>query len=204
MGCVLAIACTMGCAPAAHAQPNIEQRMLENLTRNRTNDQTRLFKAASGSVTCVGVGLPASLLLVGLATHDADMKNKAIYMGESAVVTGVVTLSLKYTIRRPRPAEKDPLIIPIDEAGSPSFPSGHTALAFSTATSISIAYPRWYVIVPAFVWASTVGYSRMYLGVHYPSDVIAGAVLGSASAWLSWKANQWLARKKPALILFHD
>ena len=41
------------------------------------------------------------------------------------------------------------------------------------------------------------GYSRMYLNVHYPSDVLASAILGSGTAWLTWKANKkWLQRKK--------
>jgi undecaprenyl-diphosphatase len=86
---------------------------------------------------------------------------------------------------------------------SPSFPSGHTSVAFSTATSLYLAYPKWYVAVPAFTYAASVGYSRMYLGVHYPSDVLAGAVIGAGSAWLMYKANKWLFKKKPKTELLH-
>ena len=75
-------------------------------------------------------------------------------------------------------------------------PSGHTSSVFATATSLSMAYPKWYVVVPSFVWAGSVGYSRMHLGVHYPSDVIIGALVGSGSAILTRKANQWLNSKR--------
>jgi membrane-associated phospholipid phosphatase len=74
-------------------------------------------------------------------------------------------------------------------------PSGHTSTAFATATSLSMAYPKWYVIIPSYAWASSVGYSRMHLGVHYPSDVFIGAIVGSGSAFLTHKANQWLEKK---------
>ena len=75
-------------------------------------------------------------------------------------------------------------------------PSGHTSTAFATATSLSLAYPKWYVVAPSFIWAGTIGYSRMHLGVHYPSDVVVGALVGSGSAFLCYKANQWINKKR--------
>ena len=71
-------------------------------------------------------------------------------------------------------------------------PSGHTSGAFATATALSLKYPEWYVIVPSYLWASSVGLSRMHLGLHYPTDVLAGAVLGAGSAYLTYKVNEWL------------
>jgi membrane-associated phospholipid phosphatase len=108
----------------------------------------------------------------------------------------VITSVLKYTIDRPRPFETYPDIEKATYAGSPSFPSGHTSDAFSLATSLSIAYPKWYVIVPSYAWALTVAYSRMHLGVHYPSDVLAGALVGAGSAYLCYKGQQWLTQKR--------
>ena len=81
------------------------------------------------------------------------------------------------------------------KAGSWSFPSGHTSSAFALATSLSIVYPKWYVIVPSYLWASSVGYSRMHLGVHYPSDVLAGALVGTGSAFLSHALNKCIHKK---------
>ena len=100
---------------------------------------------------------------------------------------------MKRIIDRPRPfITYSGYIIPRSGAGDPSFPSGHTSMSFSIATSLSISYPKWYIIAPSMLWASAVGYSRMNLGVHYPSDVLAGAILGAGSAWLTYKVNQWM------------
>ncbi len=66
-----------------------------------------------------------------------------------------------------------------------SFPSGHATLASAIVTSAMLAYPRWYVIAPASIWVGTVSVSRIWMGVHYPSDVAVGLVLGTATGIVS-------------------
>lgn len=116
-------------------------------------------------------------------------------IGGAMAVSAGTTLLLKYSIDRPRPFETYSFIVKLSDAGSPSFPSGHTSNAFATATSLSLAIPKWYVTAPALLWASAVGYSRMHLGVHYPSDVLVGAAIGAGSAFLSHYLNRRLFRK---------
>jgi membrane-associated phospholipid phosphatase len=128
----------------------------------------------------------------GLIKDDKELfRNACVIFGSAALASGI-TIMLKYSVNRDRPYVTYPDITKKSSAGSPSFPSGHTSSAFSTATSLSLAYPKWYIIVPSYAWAGTVGYSRMHLGVHYPSDVLAGAVIGAGSAWIAYAVNKRL------------
>ena len=69
--------------------------------------------------------------------------------------------------------------------------------AFNSATALSLWFPKWYVIVPSYAWAGLVGYGRMYEGVHYPTDVLAGAAFGVGSAFAARKINRWIHKEKP-------
>jgi undecaprenyl-diphosphatase len=65
-----------------------------------------------------------------------------------------------------------------------SFPSGHTSAAFVFATLISLMLPA--LAPSAYIWAVLVGISRVYLGVHFPTDILAGTVLGMLSTYVSF------------------
>lgn len=153
-------------------------------------------KVFSHSMAPVCVAVPAGVFLYGAIKNDSTVKRNSYIITGSLLASTAITMGLKYSVNRERPYKTYPFIIKKTEGGDPSFPSGHTSASFATATSLSMLYPKWYVIAPSFLWASAVGYSRMELGVHYPSDVAAGAVIGAGSAWLSWKANKWLRGRK--------
>jgi membrane-associated phospholipid phosphatase len=159
-----------------------------NTVRNRSLDGT--FRFVTGSAAPVSFGVPLVMSGIGLLNHDSVLLRKSIYIASSVVVTGILTAVTKYTINRPRPYRTYPFIEKEASGGSPSFPSGHTSEAFALATSLSLTYPKWYIIAPSFLWAGAVGYSRMDLGVHYPSDVLAGAILGAGCAWITFKINK--------------
>lgn len=130
----------------------------------------------------VTFGIPGIVLLKGIITKEKEDFWKSGEMLSTSLLSSLMVFGLKSTIKRDRPFKTYPDIIKHTYGGSYSMPSGHTSICFATATSVSLIYPKWYVIAPMYTWASLVGYSRMYLGVHYPSDVLAGALVGSGSA----------------------
>jgi membrane-associated phospholipid phosphatase len=165
-----------------------------NLERNRSLDGT--FRLISNSAAPISFITPVLIFGTGLIKHDSLLVRNSLYIATSVAFTVIIANIAKYTIKRPRPFETYPIIEKEAEGGSPSFPSGHTSEAFALATSLSLTYPKWYIIAPSFVWAGAVGYSRIDLGVHYPSDVLAGAILGTGCAWITFKVNQKLKPKK--------
>lgn len=139
------------------------------------------------------------MLGVGLIMKDSALISNAVVIGASVISSTIITTIIKKGVNRPRPYITYPDIEKVTSAGSESFPSGHTSGAFSLATSLSLEYPKWYVIVPSYAWASAVAYSRMDLGVHYPSDILMGAVVGAGSAYLCHFLNKKLLKNNKVL-----
>ena len=183
------------CINFANAQ-NLDIDVLRNINHNRNKSLDPALKGITNSLAPVSIGTPIIMYSVGLIMKDSTVKKKAIFIGEAFLASGFITFALKKTVNRERPFVTYPDIEQVTTATGPSFPSGHASLAFATATSLSMAYPKWYIIASSFAWASAVSYSRMVLGVHYPSDVLAGAIIGSGSAYLSYKLNKWVNKKQ--------
>src|ERR1051326_5967366 len=179
-----------------HSQ-NADINLLHSINSGNSVSWDNTNKFITQTMTPVSIATPVSFFLYGTFSHDSITKRKSYVMGASLAASGLITLGLKYTVNRKRPFVTYPdQVVKKTSAGSYSFPSGHTSSAFATATALSLAYPKWYVIAPSFLWAGAVGYSRMELGVHYPTDVLAGALIGAASSFLMWKADERMAGKK--------
>lgn len=185
---------SFNCSFHALAQ-NTDINLLKSINQSETAFKNNFFKATAESVTIFNIAAPVGLLTAGIIRHDKQLQKEALYVAGGFIVSSIVTQGMKRIIKRDRPFVTYPFIVKRDVGGSYSFPSGHTSAAFCTATSLSLLFPKWYVIVPSYLYAASVGYSRMYQGVHYPSDVLVGAVVGAGSAWLSYKVEKWQNKK---------
>ena len=115
--------------------------------------------------------------------------SEALEMSVSWVGATGGSLVLKHLIKRVRPfAFLTDVVAKPGYAGAKglgteaSMPSGHAAIIFALATTMSLQHPEWYAVTPSTLIAASVATSRVWLGVHYPSDVAAGAILGISSA----------------------
>lgn len=175
---------------------NWEYLFLRQLEEKRTEAGNRFNKNLSAANDWICAGVPAVLFTAGVLKGNPEMKKQGLMIGGSLVLSSILTKGLKWTIDRPRPAEKDSSFTAVLFKKGHSFPSGHSSLSFSMATSLSLQFRRWYIVVPAFGYACLVSWSRLSLGVHYPTDVLAGAITGAGSAWLTERGNHWLQKRK--------
>jgi len=200
---LVVILCLFVPAKQINAQ-NWDINLLKSINPSQPNNQ--FWKSVSSTAEPLAIAAPISMFAVSLINKDKQLRVNAYKMVGSLVITAVITEGIKRTVNRDRPFVTYPLeVFPntINETGK-SMPSGHTAFAFTTATSLFTAYPKWYVGLPLYAWASSVGYSRLYLGQHYPSDVLLGAVVGTGSAlasnWLYKKLTHKKEQKKAPLV----
>lgn len=103
--------------------------------------------------------------------------------------------TLKTLVARTRPYEVvEGLRLLIEKPHDYSFPSGHTCASFAAALVYYRMLPKKWGIA-AVVLASLIAFSRLYLGVHYPSDVIAGMAIGALAAWSAVRVMEYVSRK---------
>lgn len=173
---------------------SFEVRLLNNLSLQRTETQSKNLQFITDATDYIALGSVATQIGVGLLSRNKKVTEKGLLSGVALLGTYGVGYLLKKGINRPRPYETYPFLNNYRIENDESFPSGSTAVAFSMATSLTVNYPKWYVAVPAYGFATAVGYSRMRLAAHYPTDILAGAAIGTGSIWVTHKLNKWIRK----------
>lgn len=163
--------------------------LLRNINPQHPN--SFVWKGFSTSTYPISIAVPVGVWTKAKINHNKKDEYKAYEIAGSVIIAAGATEAMKLIFNRERPYQKYTGVYPYKYEDGHSFPSGHTVLAFATATSVSLQYKKWYIVVPAYIWATGVGYSRLYLGEHYPTDVISAAVTGAGSAFVS----DWISKK---------
>jgi undecaprenyl-diphosphatase len=162
---------------------------------------------AARDVTSLGSVVVLGLILFSIVGYLLLARRRAAALWIFGAVGGGLLLndSLKAMIGRPRPDAVDALARVV----STSFPSGHASLSAITYLTLGAMFAgaqdsvavRIYVMALAATLTVLVGLSRIYLGVHYPSDVLAGWCVGSAWAMTCWALQKWLQQRAPSGLL---
>lgn len=215
---LLLLVSAWGGGAEARAQPFVDRAVLPAVYELDGPVAEGVFRRSNASFYPVVLG--ASLAGWGVAAVQAATDREAHWAAAyrltlSELGTLGVVVGLKNLVQRPRPYHTVPGVTsrsgryqPDQDAFDPyAFPSGHAALSFALATSLTLSDPKWYVAVPAYGWATAVALSRVWLGVHYPTDILAGAAIGAGAAVLVYLVretitpNAWQENGEPVPAL---
>ena len=152
---------------AVHAA---DDRLLHDVQRI---DHNQYFHNVTPLGGARGTQLTIALIGAGWLSHDQRMTKAGVDAFESSVIASFVTKAGKKIVRRERPNHSD----------NQSFPSGHATNAFAIATAIASDYrDKPAVPIVAYALATSVALARVHDNVHFPADVVAGALIGRATA----------------------
>jgi membrane-associated phospholipid phosphatase len=186
--------------------PNgLDYQIFTSINYNRSSFKDFVIPFFDNSMVPMAILMPVTMMAYGRLEDKTYEENTGYLLGASLITNSAVTFAAKMIVKRKRVrvymvrygvypkkfSQVDPY----------SFPSGHTSTTFAIATMFSLRYHSSpLVIIPAFAWAVTVGYGRMYLGMHYPSDVLAGAVIGAGSSILIYSLRKEFFKFKNNLL----
>jgi undecaprenyl-diphosphatase len=171
--------------------PNLPQLdFIANWQNLESIKTIKFFQFVSDSISYFSFVVPAAITLIFELRKESNKKRSRLsllYVLLSIGIAGLISYTVKKTFTEPRPYEVDTRITQLSVGGGYSLPSGHTTEAFASAMALTLLFPRWFVLLPMFGWASTVALSRIYLGVHYPFDIFVGMLIGSIVSFSFYK-----------------
>ncbi len=152
---------------------------------------------ASRSLLPVVVVIPGLQLVDGIVTHDKSLTYGGLtVLGATALTIGLQELCIKPLVKRDRPFTDLPEVVKRDpDVFGYSFPSSHAGVSMGFAVGEALQLRQWYFTIPLVLYATIVTFSRPYLGVHYPSDLLVGALIGSTVQFLAYRLEQSLYSK---------
>jgi membrane-associated phospholipid phosphatase len=176
---------------------NADLRLLRTFNAREMPVWDKTMEGVSFSVYPAMPLTAGGILTYGYIKKDKEMIRNGYKSIIAIGLANAISFGLKEAVKRDRPFVTYPNDIKQRTSVGPlSFPSGHTTAAFATATALSLSTKKWQVAVPAYAYAGLVAYSRMRLGVHYPTDLLGGIFIGVGSGLLTWQIDKWITSSK--------
>lgn len=144
--------------------------------------------------------IPIYILLLYLIYKNYGLRGTLVVVVSVALMitaTDQISSLFKYGIRRPRPCQvaeiKEHMRFIADGCGRFGYFSAHAASSMAAAVFLGLSLQKWYKYLPflLLLWAVITAYSRIYLGVHYPLDVVSGMAFGGLTGWLFYLLQKW-------------
>lgn len=176
---------------------------------NRNNPDIKIFRAFNNinssflhsvisvtneSVVPLSVALPVGLYISARAGNNYYNEDASVLLAVSELTNALFTQGFKFLVKRDRPfriINNVKLFDTSSIANTYSFPSGHSSGSFVIATSLTLSYPGEPVLIASlYTYAVVTSLGRIYWGVHYPSDVLAGMMIGAGSAALIYSLRK--------------
>lgn len=158
----------------------VDEPVYEEVQRNRTAAIDDMAQAVESFGSYPSFGIMGAFYAAGSLLEDDRAKRVAMDAFASSLVSaGIITTTMKVIVGRRRPGETGEAYHFRPFGGDRSFPSGHTTQAFSLASVIAESYDETWVDLTSYGIATLVGLARVEQGAHFPSDVLAGAIIGT-------------------------
>jgi membrane-associated phospholipid phosphatase len=156
-----------------------------------------VLRIISFTTTYISIAVVLMVLIISLVKRSKSIRKEFFLLVSVLILVAIVSQGLKIFVYRARPFITYPFIEKLSEGGGSSFPSGHTMEAFAMAAALLLLFSKKKIVIPVYLWAMMMAYSRMALGVHYPSDVLAGILIGTFIGWIvPWIFSRYNSKGK--------
>jgi membrane-associated phospholipid phosphatase len=183
---------------------NIDAKIFRAINNSQCGFLNTAIPVFDKSILFTSTLVPVTLFAVSKAKDNYYDENSSVLLVLSEGLSAGVTFGMKNLFRRDRPYtllsnvhyNKNNFL-----TDRYSFPSGHTSMSFAMATSLTLRYPDKPILITGlYLYSTVVSLGRIYLGVHYPSDVLAGMLIGSGSAAVIYSFRKEIIKGKNNLF----
>jgi hypothetical protein len=220
--CVIIILITYFGFPSVYAQDsvysfsdsvtyeeNLDQQLFRKLNGHRTSFLDIVVPLSEKHVTIPSLVVPTALFVSSKLNDNYYDENSSALLAVSNGMNLVFTFGMKQIIKRKRPPESlDNIYFDknfIEYTDRYSFPSGHASTTFNTAALLTLRYPDNPILISGFyLRAVAISFGRIYMGNHYPLDVLTGAVIGTGAAFLTNSIRKELINIKASVLNEED